>query len=391
MAERQHRGSEYLGRELRRLRGKRSLEQVARLSASLKGLRGAQPLSKSTLSQLELGTAMPSAQTLRTLSVLYRVSAEQLLDFIAEEQAAAANELPETLAATEQAWEESLGREAWAEALALAAHAEALASQPASRLNWRANRANALHMVGLHQHALSMLLECVHADATKPQSRFKMLRTLAEVYASVGHLDLATRVAKWATEEAPNEITPTWRWGLAQTQVRLVLLANDHAQEADARSIREALANLDAAQAAMDDQPRFRLQAKLWRAVGQKLLGNELLAARDLQSLVSEARDAGLPHLQSSALANLGILRRQQKKWDAALEALRAAETIAVGEQFNDDAFEIYFEMYLTSRERQDGQASGYLERCAQYHPIIQTRTPRVLEYESLLAAQQYR
>ena len=45
-----------------------------------------EPIAYSTLSMLERGLTMPSAQSLLTLSVLYQISGEHFLDLIALEK-----------------------------------------------------------------------------------------------------------------------------------------------------------------------------------------------------------------------------------------------------------------------------------------------------------------
>jgi len=92
-------GSKLLGEDLRRRRGHRSLEEIARLSRSAPFSSRVEPIAYSTLSMLERGLTMPSAQSLLTLSVLYQVPPEQFLDLIALEryrtQAAPAGASPE--------------------------------------------------------------------------------------------------------------------------------------------------------------------------------------------------------------------------------------------------------------------------------------------------------
>ena len=79
-------GSRLLGEDLRRRRGHRSLEEIARLSRSAPFSSRVEPIAYSTLSMLERGLTMPSAQSLLTLSVLYQVPAEHFLDLIALER-----------------------------------------------------------------------------------------------------------------------------------------------------------------------------------------------------------------------------------------------------------------------------------------------------------------
>lgn len=79
-------GSKLLGEDLRRRRGHRSLEDIARLSKSAPFASRIEPIAYSTLSMLERGLTMPSAQSLLTLSVLYQVPAEHFLDLIALER-----------------------------------------------------------------------------------------------------------------------------------------------------------------------------------------------------------------------------------------------------------------------------------------------------------------
>ena len=79
-------GSKLLGEELRRLRGGRSLEEISRLSRTPPHGDRVEPIAYSTLSMIERGVTMPSAQSLLTLAVLYHLPVQRLLDLVALER-----------------------------------------------------------------------------------------------------------------------------------------------------------------------------------------------------------------------------------------------------------------------------------------------------------------
>src|SRR5688500_7382982 len=78
-------GSLLLGRELRRLRGARTLEDIAALCKSPPLAGKVQPISASALCEIEQGRQMPRLPTLFALSLAYRVSMNQLMGFVMEE------------------------------------------------------------------------------------------------------------------------------------------------------------------------------------------------------------------------------------------------------------------------------------------------------------------
>ena len=65
-----------LGERLRHLRGRRSLAEVAHISATCRHLR---PIAQSTLSLIEQGLVAPTVESLYTLSRIYRVSFARLV------------------------------------------------------------------------------------------------------------------------------------------------------------------------------------------------------------------------------------------------------------------------------------------------------------------------
>src|SRR5512137_2528213 len=85
-------GSLLLGAELKRLRGGRSLEDIAELSRTPPISHHVGPIAAPTLCQLETGTSMPTMQTLYTLSHVYRVSMNRLMGYVTEDRLAQTGE-----------------------------------------------------------------------------------------------------------------------------------------------------------------------------------------------------------------------------------------------------------------------------------------------------------
>src|SRR5687768_1515603 len=79
-------GSPLLGSELRRLRGVRTLEDIQALCKAPPLAGKIQPISSSALCEIEQGRQMPRLTTLFALSLVYRVSMNQLMGFVMEEQ-----------------------------------------------------------------------------------------------------------------------------------------------------------------------------------------------------------------------------------------------------------------------------------------------------------------
>src|SRR5690242_3028159 len=88
-------GSPMLGAELKRLRGARTLQEIADLSRSPALAGRVLPLTPSALSQFESGQSPPGVEALHALSIVFKVSPQRFYDLIASERETKHVSLPE--------------------------------------------------------------------------------------------------------------------------------------------------------------------------------------------------------------------------------------------------------------------------------------------------------
>lgn len=381
-------GSKLLGAELRRLRGERSLAQIAALSKSPPLAERVHPVSAPALSQIETGVSFPNLETLHSLATLYQTPIQQLLDLVVQERLIERDELPETHEEVRRIFGEAFEAGRWRRAMALAVRGEELSPSPADKVGWRANRAICLQQFGLRDDAVQMLLQCTSDPDAATDRQYQVYRSLAEALASSGHLGAAAAIASRALELAPPDLPPRWRWQLMSTRARLVLLENER-DSPNLEDVREALELVTrAATLVPEGMAQARLLLAVHAAIAHKLLGNAVKAARSLEDIRDEARVAGQPLAETAAAIALGRLHREHGRWADAERVLMGAETIAMEEGFVDEAFEIYFELHLVSKGAEDGKHHYYLRRCRRYYPLVQAKTPQVLAYEKLARSQ---
>lgn len=378
-------GSKMLGAELRKLRGGRSLAQIAALSKSEPLAERVHPVSAPTLSQIETGVSFPNVATLHSLATLYQTPVQQLLDFIVQERILDEVELPSDHEGCKSAFAKAFQAGSWRRAMAFAVRGEELSEAASERVGWRANRAICLQQFGLRDDAVQILLSCT-SDPDAPVDRlYQLYRSLAEAMASSGHLGAAAAIAQRALDMAPADLPAGWRWQLLSTRARLVLLENESRQPPDLEGIQEALRQIERAQKLVgDDQDQARLILGVHAAIARKLMGNAAVAARSLEDVRDEARVAKQPLAETLAGLALGRLLREQDALDGAERVLQSVEDIATEGAFVDEAFELYFELHLVSRCRGDGKHEYYLRRCRRFYPLVQAKTPQVLAYEKI-------
>jgi tetratricopeptide (TPR) repeat protein len=384
-------GSKLLGAELRRLRGDRSLAQVAALSRSEPLSQRINPVSAPALSQIETGVSFPSLDTLHSLATLYQTPMQQLLDFVVQERILddESLELPDEHDAVKAAFRASFETGRWREAMALAVRGEELAETPSERVGWRANRAICLQQFGLRDDAVQMLLGCT-SDPDAPEDRlYQLHRSLAEALASSGHLGAAAAIADRALALAPEDLPRHWRWQLLSTRARLVLMENETRSRPQEQEVREALDQVERSLTLVSpDQDQARLLLGVQAALARKLLGEIDRAADELEDVRAEAHVNSQPLVEAIAGIALGRLERERGQLDEAASLLLAAEQVAIDEGFVDEAFEAYFELHLVSKAAGDGRHVYYLKRCRRYYPLVQAKTPQVLAYEKLARSQ---
>ena len=384
-------GSKLLGAELRRLRGDRSLAQIAELSRCEPLSERISPISAPALSQIETGVSFPSLDTLHSLATLYQTPMQQLLDFVVQERVLESEglDLPEDHEAVKSAFREAFEAGRWRLAMALAVRGEELAGRASERVGWRANRAICMQQFGLRDDAVQIILSCTSDPDASEEHLYQLHRSLAEALASSGHLSAAAAIATRALELAPEDLPRHWRWQLLSTRARLVLLENEARERPLPTAVKEALDQVERALTLVPtEQEQARLLLGIHSAIAWKLLGDRERAAGELEDIRSEARANGQPLAAVLAEIALARLLREDGQLEEAARILQSAEQTAMDESYVDEAFEAYFELHLVSRASGDGRHDYYLKRCRRYYPLVQAKTPQVLAYEKLARSQ---
>jgi tetratricopeptide (TPR) repeat protein len=377
-----------LGAELRRLRGGRSLQQIARLSRTPPLADRIKPVAAPTLSMIENGISMPTLDTLYSLSVMYRTSMQRLYNIVGLERVVAATDVPDTLEETKAAYRLAMAEARWFDAVSLALAGESQVDQGSvEATTWRAARATCLPYVGLPHEGILLLLDCIEDERVTPAQRVQVLRNLAATHLLAGQPRAGLRAAREAVAALPDDLDPT-RALEARLALALSLLAlQAYRDSPDARQVGEALQLIRSLEEPARDAGRpYALTLAVYEAEARHLEGNDLYAAKRFLELVTEAGAAGLPRLVFFAWLNLGRIRRRAGRLDSALEAFRQAEPLALEQRSPEDVFEVSFELYLASAGRDEAAALRYRRRCERYHPLVAARTPTVVAFERLLA-----
>ncbi len=378
-------GSQLLGAELRRLRGARTLEEIAMLCKSPPLAGKVSPISASALSEIEVGRQMPRLPTLYSMSLVYRVSMNQLMGFVVEEgivnAAAKVGEgTPEELRA---AFARLLAIGAWHEALPIALHAERKATTERERVGWRANRATCLANIGLHSEAVTMLTACLENPEITRAQEFAVLKNLAEVHAAGGNFKTASSLLRDALEVRPDDLTDSNAGALERLRASLIVDAQEMKAFPEQRALREAIRLADHAEKSCSDEERpLRLRIGCVRARAQHLLGNGLLAARDLERILVEAVDLRYPRMEALAALILGKIRKQAGNSAQAEGLLGRAVSVADASQQNDVLFEACLALFQLLRHDRPGSAVAWLRRCRELAPLLPERSPALREFE---------
>lgn len=377
-------GSKMLGEELRRLRGVRSLADITQLSRESPLATRVQLISAPGLSQLENGISMPTSEMLYSLSVLYNVSPVRLLHIIVEEKLTRSTaDLPSSSVATRARLQAELSRGNWYDALALAIHGGRMAEGESDRVAWSVRRAVAMRKLGMRQDAISLLLECSESRHVKADERYIVHGYLAEALIECGYARSAHDQAARAEAAIPEAIAAEARPRVLKTRIYIASLLKDFEPDTPDETAREGLRWIAELRRDRPDEPIDSvLRLDIREAALLSHLGNSLVASRKLAETARKASEAGLEYLEMAAYLNLGILHRAANRLKEALRALERAEVRAVRMRQYDAAFECYFELSETCSALGDERSSAYLRRCWRYWPLVQARTPRVLQFE---------
>ncbi len=378
-------GSPLLGAELRRLRGGRTLQEVADLTRSPAVRTRLLPLSESLIAQMEGGKASPGVDSLHALSVIYRVSPQRLYDLIASERESRTITLPDTSDETLAAYNTALRESRWPDAIALALRGEALAATPTERVVWRARRGSCLAYTGRNDEAILVLTECLNSTHLGRHRRFQILRNLADVYAVAGYMHSAVECARQALVLCPDDVSDSTRAAVMAGLVSSLLAKQNMQGEPDADEVSEALRVIAHARALhVEPDAHWDLFLDLNQALALQFQGLESDAAREFASIARRAAAHKEDRLRMIALLNLGMLRHGQGRLEHAERHLLRALASALHLKQVNETFEIYVELMLIAKETSHPQYRHYLERCRHYYPLVKARTPGMVRFEEM-------
>lgn len=382
-------GSVLLGRELRRLRGNRTLSDICKLTTS-PGLTGrVAPIAMATLSELESGKALPQLSTLHALSVVYKVSMSQLMAYVTEEKLAGQQAVE--IGSTDRSdlaslFAEKLHAAKWEEALQVSLTGERTARTEAARIAWRSNRASCLMRLGMGREALDLLTECCESSVPDAEQRFYLFKSLAYCHADSGDVSLAEIMAREArnlADAAALDRSATVQLDFLRAQVALLRIDAGH--DMSERTLREHLRLIegllecwDAADACNVHRLR-QFKCRLLLA-----LGNALVAGRDAELALAAARALGNPDVLATALETLAIIRADQRDRDAALSLLEEARKCCEVNGVTDRHFDINFRIFLLLKEVRPGVATAAYRRCEELFPLLPSRTALARQFESI-------
>jgi tetratricopeptide (TPR) repeat protein len=379
-------GSPLLGAELRRLRGIRTLEEIATLSKAPPLAGSVPPLSSSALCEIEFGRQMPRLTTLYTLSMVYRVSMNQLMGYIVEENLAkAAVEIGEATGEDPSAaFARLLSVGEWHRALPLALHCERNATTEQARIAWRGNRATCLARVGLHTEAVTLLTSCLESRAISRRQEFAILQMLGDIQKFAGNFKTADTHLKEALERVPDEAAPGEIANLEAIRAELIVRVQDDAGDVSERAVREAIKLSERAEKGRADDPSAVLRIRATRAWAFRLLGNRTLALRDLEAILREAVERRYSAMEVRASLDIARLRQEAGHLPEARALLERGKSIAEAAQQFDLVFEASLALFLLLRAGQPGTAVTHFRRCRELLALLPSNSPMVQEFGRL-------
>jgi hypothetical protein len=117
------------------------------------------------------------------------------------------------------------------------------------------------------------------------------------------------------------------------------------------------------------------------------MLGNGLVARRDLEAVARDARAVGSAQEEMKAHAELAALHVADGNLIAAERSLRRAEELVASVEAAEDALEVMLALYELSSRTRPESAAAYLKRCRELLPLARERRPAVRRFEALLGA----
>jgi len=388
-------GSRLLGEDLRRRRGHRSLEEIARLSRSAPFSSRVEPIAYSTLSMLERGLTMPSAQSLLTLSVLYQVPPEHFLDLIALERYrtqappvgpadAVEREVVADLKASRYA-------DAYQKCLGLLARTESgdAGGAPSEPARVRVLCGIALWNLGWLSQAAGTFRSVVDDLGVASPLRGWAYQNLVEVERARGCLASAHAFARdgldLAREVGSERLQATFHGTLANLKSDLA----ERAQEPGVfeRLIAESLAHhAEAQSAARTSEDDFLLAHSVINEGATRALTGESVAARErIQAGLELARQRGYGRLVAYGWLELAKLHLAAGEAETARDLLWRSEREASASEASDLLFMNYFYLMKVAEALGDESQHAY-RKCLTLKSFQQGRFRELDEFEALHA-----
>lgn len=374
-------GSRALGTELRRLRGGRTLGEIASLSRLKLGSIGFRGVSVGTLSDIENGKSLPNVESIFALSVLYQVPPARFLHALLEENltaefAALADDadIPSRHAA-------SVLKGDFVEALALAAAALKASVEPWETVRWRINKAIAMERLGMRFDAITELNACLADEGMRDTERYKVHRELARMHLYAHQLDLAELHLDQAFRGAPEDCPPLLRSRLLETRLRLGVTRLQDLPASAASSLAHELSAIvrECRLLIRREDHGDRLALDLYEGRTLQHLGDARGARRAYRRVEAASRDLNLPLRRVEALTCLATLERKSKP-EVAVKLMSDAATEAIDGNHIDHAFVACFHL---ADWADTAEARGHwLKKCRRLYPFVNGVTPLVRKFE---------
>jgi tetratricopeptide (TPR) repeat protein len=377
-------GSHLLGRDLRRLRGSRKLQDVAALSSAGALAGPLRPLSVAALSEIENGKYLPSLDALITLCITYRISPARLVRRVLEDRLVSGQPIPDEDADVERGAVSALRDGQWVRALALVVAGAERAKDDADRLRWRLRHAAVLSNIGMIDQALNELQETLDSPELPKTMRPRVHLDLANAASRAGHFTLASFHCQAALDEAEGapEHERAFRVLALQTSVALAIRRSVQGAAGE-RELRVALHRVEEARALTGEGDRHaRACLDLYHAQIHDRLGSRAQAHELYRRLETECEALGSTHLHACVLVSHAELLASGGGEDAARRKLQRAAQIATDCHAVDHAFEAHF--LLLSLARSERERELHRRSCRKFLSLATHPTPRMREFDSL-------
>ena len=392
-------GSKLLGEELRRLRAGRSLEEISRLSRTSPHADRIEPIAYSTLSMIERGVTMPSAQSLLTLAVLYHLPVQRLLDLVALERYHARKPAAETdPARLEGQVHEDLRSGRYAQAYSRALRCLDLVADDGSEesraqsVGSRLLAGLALWKMGWLAQASSGFREIVDDLDARPQQRAWAYQNLVEVERQQGRLASSRAYARDGLELAESigdeRLTGSFHGTLANLERDLGERESDGALRRT--RIRSALDHharcRELALSGRDDY--LFVNDLLNEGVTRALAGQAEEAAQTLTEGLRRADEAGYGRLVAFGRLERGKLLLGRGEAATARRELRQAERAAAAADAPDLTFLTWFYLLRCALELDDDPSEAW-RHCRSLSSLQEGHLPELAELTRLEARQE--